>query len=80
MSSLEDARLNYVEQHVERLGMDAGRLEDARVAAARASPLGDTLDLCVRAVRPDTLEAIVPRLAQLVRAGERPRRASAAQC
>ena len=25
LSGLEDSRLNYIEQHAERLGMDAGR-------------------------------------------------------
>ena len=50
-SGLEDARLNYVEQHAERLGVDTGRLEGARVAAAQGGPAGETLDLCARCVR-----------------------------
>lgn len=45
---MEDARLNYVEMHAERLGLDAGRLEGARVAAAQGGPAGETLDLCAR--------------------------------
>lgn len=47
-SGLEDSRLNYIEQHAERLGLDAGRLEGARVAAAQGGPAGETLDLCAR--------------------------------
>lgn len=38
--------LNYVEQHTERLGIDAEKLDALRTAAARSSPLGDTLELC----------------------------------
>lgn len=45
---MEDTRLNYVEMHAERLGLDAGRLEGARVAAAQGGPAGETLDLCAR--------------------------------
>ena len=48
LSGLEDSRLNYVEQHAQRWGLDAGRLESARVAAAQGGPVGDTLDLCAR--------------------------------
>jgi coenzyme F420-reducing hydrogenase delta subunit len=44
--TLTQHRLNYIEQHAERLGMDADRLDSARTSAARASPLGETLELC----------------------------------
>lgn len=39
LSNLEDIRLNYVEQHAERLGLDQEKLESARVNAARSSPM-----------------------------------------
>jgi hypothetical protein len=42
--SLQDSRLNYIEQHAGRLGLDAGRLEGARFSAAKASPMGEALD------------------------------------
>lgn len=32
---MQDSRLNYVEQHSERLGLDAGRLESLRVQPMR---------------------------------------------
>ena len=38
-----------MEQHAERLGLDAERLEGARVAAARASPLVRALCVAMRA-------------------------------
>lgn len=64
---MQDSRLNYIEQHAERLGMDASRLDTARVSAARSSPMGDTLDLCARYTDAATMEALVPRLVPLVR-------------
>lgn len=48
LSGLEDVRLNYLEQHAERIGLDAERLEGARVAASQGGPIGETLDLCAR--------------------------------
>ncbi|GIL84022.1 hypothetical protein Vretifemale_12732, partial [Volvox reticuliferus] len=69
LSSLEDVRLNYVEQHAERLGLDSERLEGARVAAARASPLGDTLDLAARLADSHCLEQLVPALVGTVKRG-----------
>ncbi|KXZ47233.1 hypothetical protein GPECTOR_37g239 [Gonium pectorale] len=69
LSSLEDVRLNYVEQHAERLGLDSERLEGARVAAARASPLGDTLDLAARLADGPSLESLVPALVATVKRG-----------
>lgn len=32
-------RLNYVEQHAERMGFDQDKLDNARVAASRSSPM-----------------------------------------
>ncbi|KAF5832303.1 proteasome stabiliser-domain-containing protein [Dunaliella salina] len=74
LSSLEDSRLNYLEQHAERLGMDADRLDSARTSAARASPLGETLDLCARVAGSDpseggALETLLPTVANIIRHG-----------
>lgn len=69
LSALEDSRLNYVELHAERLGLDAGRLEGARVAAAQGGPAGETLDLCARFMDVPTLTELAPKLAGLVRRG-----------
>lgn len=65
----QDARLNYVEQHAERIGLDSGRLENLRVAASKSSPMSDTLDLCARYADAPSLEALVPALCQLVKRG-----------
>eukprot|EP00798_Chlamydomonas_sp_ICE-L_P021409 gene21409-28366_t len=69
LSNLEDARLNYIEQHAERMGMDSDKLDNARVNASRSSPMGDTLDLCARFADPGSLTQLVPVLTGLVKGG-----------
>jgi len=69
LSGLEDSRLNYVEQHAERLGLDAGKLESARVSAAQGGILGETLDMCARHVDSETFTAMAPALGGLIRRG-----------
>lgn len=66
---LQDARLNYVEQHAERIGLDSGRLESMRVAASKSSPMADTLDLAARYTDIASLDALVPALCQLLKRG-----------
>ena len=66
-AATQDSRLNYIEQHAERIGLDAGRLDSVRVSAARSSPMGDTLELCARYADAASVEALVPRLVPLVR-------------
>lgn len=58
---LQDSRLNYVEQHAERIGLDSDKLENLRVNASKASPMGDTLDLCARYADAKTLDEMVMR-------------------
>ncbi|KAL3147888.1 hypothetical protein ABBQ32_002606 [Trebouxia sp. C0010 RCD-2024] len=69
LSGMEDSRLNYVEQHAERIGLDSDKLESLRVSASKASPMGDTLDLCARYADSKTLEEMVPKLCGLVKRG-----------
>ena len=69
LSGLEDARLNYVEQHAERLGLEGGRLERARLAASTGGPVGEALDSCARYVDAASFQELAPRLAGLVRRG-----------
>ena len=66
---MQDTRLNYVEQHAARIGLDSERLESARVSASRSSPMGDTLDLCSRYADAASLPALIPRLSALVKRG-----------
>ena len=66
LSPAQDSRLNYIQQHAERIGVDAGRMDSVRVSAARSSPMGDTLELCARYADAASVEALVPRLVPLV--------------
>ncbi|MEW5319235.1 MAG: hypothetical protein WDW38_010400 [Sanguina aurantia] len=69
LSNLEDARLNYVEQHAERMGFDNDKLEGARVVASRSGPVGDTLDLAVRYADEASLGSLIPALTGLLKRG-----------
>lgn len=66
---VQDTRINYVEQHVETMGLDSSKLENLRVSASNSSPMADTLDLCARYTDAATLEATVPKLLQLIKSG-----------
>ncbi|XP_058078401.1 uncharacterized protein LOC131226734 [Magnolia sinica] len=69
LSSLEDQRLNYVELHAVNVGIRTEKLENLRIAVAKDSPMWETLDLCLKVVDTQSLDLLVPRLAQLVRSG-----------
>ena len=58
--------MNYIEQHAERIGLDSDKLERVRVGASKASPMGDTLDLCARYADSQTLQDMVRAPAELV--------------
>ncbi|CAG9462820.1 unnamed protein product [Pedinophyceae sp. YPF-701] len=69
LSGLEDARLNYVEQNASNFGISSSRLEQARVSASKRTPIADAIDALVRQVEKGHLDALVPRLTQLLRRG-----------
>jgi len=46
LSGMEDSRLNYLEQHVQRLGMDGNKFEEERIRFSQSSPVAETLDIC----------------------------------
>uniref|UniRef100_A0A7N0UGU9 Proteasome-associated protein ECM29 homolog n=1 Tax=Kalanchoe fedtschenkoi TaxID=63787 RepID=A0A7N0UGU9_KALFE len=69
LSSLEDQGLNYVEMHAENAGIKTDMLENLRISVAKGSPMWETLDICIRVVDTESLDLLVPRLAQLVRSG-----------
>jgi len=66
MQSLEDSRINYIEQHAASAGLSEDKLSSARVSASRRSPMADTLDLCLRYLDAAMLEAVVPLLSHKV--------------
>uniref|UniRef100_A0ACD5YHL8 Uncharacterized protein n=1 Tax=Avena sativa TaxID=4498 RepID=A0ACD5YHL8_AVESA len=67
LSSLEDQRLNYVEMHAGSAGIQTEKLDSSRVAVAKDSPMWETLDICIKVVDTNSLELLIPRLAQMVR-------------
>ncbi|KAF5447658.1 hypothetical protein F2P56_033192 [Juglans regia] len=69
LSSLEDQGLNYVELHAAKVGIQTEKLEDLRISIAKGSPMWETLDLCIKVVDTESLDTLIPRLAQLVRSG-----------
>ncbi|XP_020113729.1 proteasome-associated protein ECM29 homolog isoform X2 [Ananas comosus] len=69
LSSLEDQRLNYVELHAANVGLQTEKLESLRISVAKDSPMWETLDVCLKIVDTQSLDVLVPRLAQLVRSG-----------
>ncbi|XP_031477538.1 uncharacterized protein LOC116248548 isoform X3 [Nymphaea colorata] len=69
LSSLEDQRLNYIELHSVNIGIQSEKLENLRVAVAKDSAMWETLDVCLKVIDVQSLDHLVPRLAQLVRSG-----------
>nr|CBX24400.1 hypothetical_protein [Oryza glaberrima] len=67
LSSLEDQRLNYVEMHAGNAGIQTEKLESLRIAVAKDSPMWETLDICLKVVDKESLDLLVPRLAQMVK-------------
>ncbi|KAF7815581.1 proteasome-associated protein ECM29-like protein [Senna tora] len=69
LSSLEDQGLNYVERHAENVGIQTEKLESLRISIAKGSPMWETLDSCIKVADAESLEALIPALAHLVRSG-----------
>ncbi|XP_027329154.1 proteasome adapter and scaffold protein ECM29 [Abrus precatorius] len=69
LSSLEDQGLNYVELHAANVGIQREKLESLRISIAKGSPMWETLDSCIKVVDAESLNALIPRLAHLVRSG-----------
>ncbi|XP_060216154.1 uncharacterized protein LOC132643671 isoform X1 [Lycium barbarum] len=69
LSSLEDQGLNYVELHAANVGIQTEKLENLRISIAKGSPMWETLDRCIDVIDFQSLELLVPRVAQLVRIG-----------
>lgn len=69
LSGMEDARLNYVEQHAEAAGIDADQLAAARLAASRSSSISEALEAAGRALSGAAAVQLGPALAELIRRG-----------
>eukprot|EP01103_Thecamoeba_quadrilineata_P013200 TRINITY_DN3590_c0_g1_i1.p1 TRINITY_DN3590_c0_g1~~TRINITY_DN3590_c0_g1_i1.p1 ORF type:complete len:1957 (-),score=534.48 TRINITY_DN3590_c0_g1_i1:30-5876(-) len=69
LSSLEPSQFNYLSFHTEKLEISQEQLEGARLAASKATPMQEALDLCVRYVDDKSLEDLIPRVLSLLRTG-----------
>ena len=69
LSSMEDSRLNYIEQHAPAIGLSQERLEHARLQSAKASPMGETLDLLMNHVDDEVMKELVPAIGGVLRSG-----------
>lgn len=67
LSGTEDTRLNYLEQHVQRLGMDANKFEEERIRFSQSSPVADTLDICAKYINGSTFCDMSPNLSSFIR-------------
>ncbi|KAF3657742.1 hypothetical protein FXO38_13547 [Capsicum annuum] len=69
LSSLEAQGLNYVELHAANVGIQTEKLEKLRISIAKGSPMWETLDRYIDVIDSQSVELVVPRVAQLVRVG-----------
>ena len=53
--------------HAGNAGIKTDKLESLRIAVAKDSPMWETLDICIKVVDKNSLDILVPRLAQMVR-------------
>jgi len=53
--------------HAGNVGIRTDKLESLRIAVAKDSPMWETLDICIKIVDKNSLDLLVPRLAQMVR-------------
>jgi proteasome component ECM29 len=70
LSGMEDARLNYIEQHAASFGKEASdRLEGMRLRAAKSSPMGETLDLLMAHIDESVMAELVSTMKSVLRTG-----------
>ncbi|XP_019632493.1 PREDICTED: proteasome-associated protein ECM29 homolog [Branchiostoma belcheri] len=69
LSGLEPQALNYLSFHVGGGASQAEKLDSARIAASKASPMMEVANLCVQYVDGGVLPDLVPRLTDLIRSG-----------
>lgn len=53
--------------HAGNVGIKTDKLESLRIAVAKDSPMWETLDICIKVVDKNSLDLLVPRLAQMIR-------------
>ncbi|XP_021353886.1 proteasome-associated protein ECM29 homolog [Mizuhopecten yessoensis] len=69
VSGLEPQVLNYYSLRVSDSQAAQDRLDSARIAASKMSPMMETVNLCVQYVDEEVLTELVPRLTDLIKSG-----------
>ena len=69
LSTMEPGQFNYLQQHIDRLGVTAEELESARLSALASSPLHDTLSLCAEHIASSNAGDVSLELVKLVKRG-----------
>ncbi|XP_076089191.1 proteasome adapter and scaffold protein ECM29-like isoform X1 [Mytilus galloprovincialis] len=69
VSGLEPQVLNYFSLQVSSNQKDLEKLDSARIAASRMSPMMETVNYCVQYIDSDVLVELVPRLTDLIKSG-----------
>eukprot|EP00039_Didymoeca_costata_P013908 m.217981 g.217981 ORF g.217981 m.217981 type:complete len:1891 (-) comp15896_c0_seq5:51-5723(-) len=69
LSALESPMLNYISARLSKESGNADRLDNARLAASKASPITECLDSLVKYVDSSVLKDLIPRLTDLIKTG-----------
>lgn len=69
LSNLESSAFNRVAMAAEARGMDAGNLDEKRVALSSQTPMHSSLQRCSRLVSEESVEAVVLVLTNIIRRG-----------
>ncbi|XP_070562742.1 proteasome adapter and scaffold protein ECM29-like isoform X2 [Ptychodera flava] len=69
LSGLEPQVMNYLALHVSKNQETQEKLDNARIAASKSSPMMDTVNWCVQYVDYTVLPELVPRVTDLIRNG-----------
>uniref|UniRef100_A0A0E0BF13 Proteasome adapter and scaffold protein ECM29 HEAT-repeat domain-containing protein n=1 Tax=Oryza glumipatula TaxID=40148 RepID=A0A0E0BF13_9ORYZ len=59
--------LPQIQMNAGNAGIQTEKLESLRIAVAKDSPMWETLDICLKVVDKESLDLLVPRLAQMVK-------------
>jgi proteasome component ECM29 len=69
LSSLEPSSMNYLTFHTDKYNITADQLDQARLSAAKTSPILEAVDFTIPIISAKVLESLVPKLCVLIRKG-----------
>ncbi|XP_071476195.1 proteasome adapter and scaffold protein ECM29-like [Diadema antillarum] len=69
LSGLEPQLMNYISLHVGSDENTQEKLDNARIAASKSSPMMETVKMCVQYIDAEVLNELAPRVNDLIRSG-----------